>query len=101
MSSSAQAVIATSDYWIRVNLALEFCVREALIDILHNHGKDPSYQGLPTDAVQLYQYMMIRQGDKEKYKFYHKILKPDQWALLCPTNGQSDSKEWDITLLFL
>ena len=99
MSSSAQAVMATSDYWIRVNLTLEFCVKEALIDILHNHGKDPLYQGLPTDPVQLYQYMMIRKGDKEKYKVYHKILKPDQWALLCPSNGQSDSKEWDITLL--
>ena len=95
MSTSAKEVVEKSEYWIRVNLALEFCVKEALIHVLHNLDNDPSYKGLPTDPKDLYQYMLKCKGKP----IYKRILKADQWALLCPSNGQTDSKEWDITLL--
>ena len=94
MSTPTIIVVSKSDYWIRVNISLEFCVKEALIDILHNNGNDPSYTGLPTDPVQLHQHMTRRRGNRN-----YRHLKPDQWALLCPANGQTDSREWDITLL--
>ena len=94
MSTSTREVVEKSDYWIRVNLALEFCVKEALIHVLHNLDNDPSYSGLPGDPVQLFQHMTRCRGKKS-----YKHLKADQWALLCPASGQSNSKEWDITLL--
>ena len=94
MSTSTREVVEKSDYWIRVNLALEFFVKEALIRVLHNPDNDPSYSGLPEDPVQLYQHMTRCQGNRN-----YRHLKPDQWALLCPKSGQSNSKEWDITLL--
>ena len=94
MSTSTREVVEKSDYWIRVNLALEFFVKEAVIRVLHNLDNDPSYSGLPRDPVQLYQHMTRCRGNRN-----YRHLKADQWALLCPTSGQSDSKEWDITLL--
>ena len=94
MSDSAKDVVEKCEFWIRVNLALEVCVKEALIDILHNIHNDPSYKGLPTDPIDLYQYL-LRCKSKQAYK----KLKPDQWALLCPTSGRSNPIEWDITLI--
>ena len=94
MSTSTSEVVEKSDYWIRVNLALEFCVKEALIHVLHNLDNDPSYSGLPRDPVQLFQHMTRCRGNRN-----YKHLKADQWVLLCPASGQSESKEWDITLL--
>ena len=94
MSDTAKDVVTKSEFWIRVNLALEVCVKEALIHILHNIHNDPSYKGLPTDPANLYQYMLRCKG-----KPAYRILKADQWALLCPANGQSNPIEWDITLI--
>ena len=95
MSTSTREVVEKSDYWIRANLALEFFVKEALIRVLHNLNHDPSYSGLSRDPVELYKHMKsCLDRDRSKYR-----LKPNQWDLLCPASGQSDSKEWDITLL--
>ena len=95
MSTSTREVVEKSDYWIRANLALEFFVKEALIRVLHNLNNDPSYSGLPRDPVELYKHMS-RCRNSSNYKH----LEPHQWDLLCPTSGnESDSKEWDITLL--
>ena len=101
MSDSAKEVVEKCELWIRVNLALEVCVKEALIDILHNIHNDPSYKGLPTDPIDLHQYL-LRCKSKQAYK----KLKPDQWALLCPISGRSNPIsgrsnpiEWDITLI--
>ena len=58
MSDSAEDVVANCEFWMRVNLALEVCVKEALIHILHNTHSDPSYKGLPTDPGDLYQHML-------------------------------------------
>ena len=94
MSDTAKDVVAKSEFWIRVNLALEVCVKEALIHILQNIHNDPSYKGLPTDPADLYQYMSRCKG-----KPTYRILKANQWALLCPANGRSNPREWDITLI--
>ena len=94
MSDSAKDVVEKCEFWIRVNLALEVCVKEALIHILHSTQNDPSYQGLPTDPGDLCQYM-LRCKSKQAYK----KLKADQWALLCPVNGRSNPRVWDITLI--
>ena len=89
--------IIQSEYWVRISLALEYCIKEALIDTLHNTNKDPSYNGLPTDPKQLYQ-VLLKCKQNKKHKL-HKVLKPDQWNMLCPNNGLSNPEDWDITLL--
>ena len=94
MSDSAEDVVANCEFWMRVNLALEVCVKEALIHILYNIHSDPSYKGLPTDPCDLY-LRMLRCKSKKAYN----KLKADQWAVLCPANGQSNPREWDITLI--
>ena len=85
MSSTQQNVVTKSDYWIRVNLALEFCVKDALISILHNLDNDPSYQGLPQNPGQLYQHMLACKQNKNKE---FERLKKDERDKLCPPNQQ-------------
>ena len=85
MSDSVKDVVEKCEFWIRVHLALEVFVKEALIHILHNIHNDPSYKGLPTDPVDLYQYMLRCKG-----KPVYRNLRADQLALLCPANGRSN-----------
>ena len=89
--------IVKSEYWIRVNLAIEYCVKNVLISVLHNLGNDATYQGLPQDATLLYQRML--QCKQNKNHPLHKVLSVDQWDILCPQNQQTHSKDFDITLL--
>ena len=89
--------IVKSEYWIRVNLALDLCVKNVLISVLHNLGNDATYQGLPQDATLLYQRMLQCKQDVKHP--LHKVLHDDQWDILCPPNQQTHSKDFDITLL--
>ena len=89
--------IVKSEYWIRVNLAIEYCVKNVLINVLHNLGNDATYQGLPQDATLLYQRMLQCKQDVKHP--LHKVLSVDQWDILCPPNQQTHSKDFDITLL--
>ena len=89
--------IVKSEYWIRVNLAIEYCVKNVLISVLHNLGNDATYQGLPQDATLLYQRMLQCKQDVKHP--LHKVLSDDQWGILCPPNQQTHSKDFDITLL--
>ena len=89
--------IVKSEYWIRVNLAIEYCVKNVLISVLHNFGNDATYQGLPQDETHLYQRMLQCKQDVKHP--LHKVLSVDQWDILCPPNQQTHSKDFDITLL--
>ena len=95
MSTPVQ--IVKSEYWIRVNLAIEYCVKKVLISVLHNLGNDATYLGLPQDATLLYQRMLQCKQDVKHP--LHKVLNDDQWDILCPLNQQTHSKDFDITLL--
>ena len=98
MSTPGYIVTANADYWIRVNLAVEVHLKQALLNILHNADNDPTYQGLPKDGKLLYGRMVLfKQAFKKKL---HKVLKKDQWDMLCDhTTGVSDSQQWDVTLI--
>uniref|UniRef100_A0A7M6DK37 Uncharacterized protein n=1 Tax=Clytia hemisphaerica TaxID=252671 RepID=A0A7M6DK37_9CNID len=86
-----------SEYWVRIHLALEYCIKEALIGVLHNVHNDTSYTGLPTCPTQLYQiFVQCKQNKKHEL---NKVLKKEQWEILCPQNGSTNPEDWDITLL--
>ena len=89
--------IVKSEYWIRVNLAIEYCVKNVLISVLHNLGNAATYKGLPQEATLLYQRMLQCKQDVKHP--LHKVLSDDQWDVLCPSNQQTHSKDFDITLL--
>uniref|UniRef100_A0A7M5WV78 DZIP3-like HEPN domain-containing protein n=1 Tax=Clytia hemisphaerica TaxID=252671 RepID=A0A7M5WV78_9CNID len=55
------------------------------------------YTGLPTCPKQLYQiFVQCKQDNKHEL---NKVLKKEQWQILCPQNGSSNPEDWDITLL--
>lgn len=83
--------------WIRVNLAVELCIKEALVETLHNKHSFPSYNGLPEDETQLYQVMEKCRLDKSHE--LQQIFNKTQWCIVCPSTGKSSSLQWDITKL--
>lgn len=97
MSSSTATVVAKCDYWIRVNLALEFCLKDGLIGILHNINQDNSYIGLPRNQIRLFQH--LTKCKLNGNHALHQVLKPNQWDVLCPASQKTNPYDWDITLL--
>lgn len=86
---------ASCHYWQRVHLSLELCLKEAVIDVAINKSKDPSYVGLSSNAYDLYKKLYTLYQDKKHP--LHKILKPKQWISLCPSSGQTNLQDCDLT----
>lgn len=90
-------------FWTKLQLALDLHVKDALLDLLHNRGNDPSYNGLPDEPGQLYLYLQnwwntLPLNDKKRLDT--KVLKQAQKDKLFPQNGQHvDSSTWDVTLI--
>ena len=84
------------EYILRVELALELCSKESVLGVLHNDHKDRSYNGLPRDPRLLYT-RMVQFRNKHSHHL-KRVIHSNQWALLCPANGQTDSNNLDITL---
>ena len=87
------------DHWIRSGVALQRCVIPALFSILHNTTNDSSYIGLPQDETKLFQRLCIFKKKEEKN--LKNVVRSDQWAILCPASGKTDSKQFDVTLLVI
>ena len=87
------------DNWIRSGVALQRCVIPALLSVLHNTNNDPSYTGLPQDETKLFQCLCLFKKREEKN--VKKVVRSDQWAVLYPASGKTDSKTFDVTLLVI
>ena len=73
-------------------------VKKALISILHNKNKDPSYDGLPESPLDLCKQLKKHEkilGNLKKWK----VLKKEQLDLLLPKSGEVFSKDLDIGTL--
>ena len=90
--------IVKNEYWMRLILAIETCVKEALKHVLHNLGNVSHYQGLPQDPKLLYQILLKCRQDPN-HPLHKARLSREQWAILCPISQQTDSKTFNITLL--
>lgn len=86
-----------SEQWQRINLIGELCIKDSLLDILHNRNNDPSYVGLPENRVLLYQRMKAFKTAHEKA--LRKVIRPNQWDIICPKSRSSDSNDWDIPII--
>ena len=98
MGSQLSTDVKQHEYWLRFILALEVHVTKALLDVVHNRNNDPSYRGLPELPVDLYNY--LNQNFRKCFLtlLQYKTLNQDQFDLLLPVNGHTDSSKWDITL---
>lgn len=89
------ATAASCHYWIRVNLSIEICVKEATIDVALNTHNDLSYTGLPSNPQALYQRLFALYQNKKHS--LHKVFRPNQWNTLCPPSGQTNLQDCDLT----
>lgn len=91
--------VAPWEFYMRVDLALELCVKDALLRILHNEIYHRTYVGLPRNDAALHRAML-------KFKSTHKgklnrILRADQWLVICPQNGKTNSQNFDIPIIVI
>ena len=95
MTSSSN--VNSAENWQRGNLIGELCIKGAYLDVLHNRIGDPSYIGLPEDGVLLYRRMVTFKANKQRE--LQNVFRREQWDLICPKSGRSNSNDWDITII--
>ncbi|XP_066934495.1 uncharacterized protein [Clytia hemisphaerica] len=98
---SVANAIKEFEHWLRLTCFLHDPIKNALLQVLHNKLKDPSYQGIPDNPVALYQFFLNNKNTLNQL-VKKKLLKKEQLDLLLPQGGnQTFSSEFDVTLITL
>ena len=95
--SSAVVMVDNAQNWLRINLIVDLCLIDVLLTVIHNRKNDLTYAGLPEDGVDLYNRMQAfksKSGNQLK-----KVIREEQWNVICPSSGVSNSSKWDVTTL--
>ena len=76
--ASAVGVLSeiSSQNWMRLSVTNQICIKEALIDILH----DPN-DGVSKDKQTFCALLVVFKSKEEKN--LEKVIKPFQWEILC------------------
>ncbi|XP_057292394.1 uncharacterized protein LOC130621106 isoform X1 [Hydractinia symbiolongicarpus] len=99
-TSYAQALVTQYKHWFQLGLLHHEVLKVSLLAVLHNYNNLPSYKGLPSDAVQLFDRLNNKTNHKKIKKLLNKgIIKQDQFDLIYPKGGATDSTKFDITLI--
>ena len=97
---------SSAAYWMRLSVTIQVCLKEALLDILH----DPTFGGLPRNKSNLYKVIDIfKQSNEKRLK---NEIKQFQWEimchqctsscdLMCPKYCVSISENFDLTCIVL
>ena len=104
MSDPATVLVANCEYWMRIAITLQNCVKPALLDILH----DPTLNGLQKNEQQLYTYLLAFK--RREQQNLRRVVFPYQWDKLCHVctttctsqcnrQGRTNSEDFDITLI--
>ena len=97
----AQA-IQEIENWLRLATFLHEPLRLALLRILHNTSKNPTYNGLPDNPQQLFQELSTKHYNQIQKLIKKGIIQKDQVDLLFPPNSNAtDSTKLDVTLICL
>ena len=93
-------------YWMRLSVTIQECLKEALLDVLH----DPACGGLRRNKFDLYADLCTF---KQRYeKKLSKEIKPFHWEIMCHKctsscdpiclkHGISISESFDLTCIFV
>ena len=94
--SSIEPIIKEWQYFLRATLAADICLKPALLQFLHNDLGFENYDGLPRDGKKLYDLLLrFKMGLGKELK----CLNQQQWDIICPANGISDSEQFDVTII--
>ena len=85
--------------WIKLDIFSITGITEALHSVLHNINNDSTYKGLPKDSTDLYNVLNTTHKKTLDKLLKNKILKRSQYDRLLPTNGETDSAKFDVTLI--
>jgi len=106
MASAGPVLIKIGgQYWMRLSVTNQICVKEALLDILH----DP-VTGVSKNEQNFYQMLVVFKANEKRN--LRGVIKPFQWQILChvcdvncstpcPNNGNTDSNDLDITCIIV
>ena len=103
--SKLEQKIKNGQEWFKLAAAINELFEECLLPIVHRDGAAYQaivYTGLPKDETLLFTTLSDIQHKSKLDKLRNSnILKQDQYDLLFPSNGKTDSSKFDITLLGL
>ena len=91
--SSREPALEKFQYFLCIDIGIELCLKNALLDIMHNVHGDKRYKGFPKEPIELFQIFSVIKSDGRLY------LNEDQWKLLCPKSRKTDVKRFDISLI--
>ena len=95
-------VIKDTEDWLRLNILNHSGLADALLAILHNDDKDPSYNGLPKDPRLLlyteFNTTWLPTIDELSRK---RTINPTQRKKLLPANQKVNTKEFDVSLIII
>ena len=106
MASTSPVLLKTAcQNWMRLSVTNKVCVKEALLDILH----DP-VDGISKDKQTFFALLVAFKAKEEKN--LKGVIKPFQWQILCHVcdancsipclkNGKTDSNDLDITCIIV
>uniref|UniRef100_A0A7M5VD73 DZIP3-like HEPN domain-containing protein n=1 Tax=Clytia hemisphaerica TaxID=252671 RepID=A0A7M5VD73_9CNID len=100
---SINQVIQEVQHWLRLAVFEHEPLKESVLYVLHNKGKDSSYIGLPSNPTDLYNELSTKHRRKIADLVKKGVLNKDQHELLLPTDGSNKtfSDKFDITLIVL
>ena len=97
-NESTNDTAAKYNGWMRVQIALEIHLKNALLRVFHNDDADPNFAGFCRNEVTLHSEMCnFKLANSAKLA---KVITGKQWDILCPVSHKTDTSKIDITLLF-
>ena len=97
---SLSKIINENERWLKIAVCVSHHLKNALLQILFNRQKDPSYTGLPEDEEELYKEL-LRFKPQFQRLIIRRVLKKDQYDIIYPNDKKTCFSKFDINIIAL
>ena len=97
---SLSKIINENERWLKTAVCVSHHLKNALLQILFNRQKDPTYIGLPEDEKELYNEL-LRFQPKFQSLMIKRVLKQDQYNIIYPNDKKTYFSKFDINIIAL
>ena len=97
---SLSKIINENERWLKTAVCVSHHLKNALLQILFNRQKDPTYIGLPEDEEELYKELLRFQSQFQSL-INKRVLKQDQYDIIYPNDKKTCFSKFDINIIAL
>ena len=95
---SLSKIINENERWLKTAVCVSHHLKNALLQILFNRQKDPTYIGLPEDEEELYKELLRVQPQFQSL-MNKRVLKQDQYDIIYPNDKKTCFSKFDINII--